>query len=249
MAVLEGSGLSSGIWSAMGSSTMQLFGRETAVVALWTACALALRLVLVVLGVVNWVPPALVFSTPIFVERFLRRLPFADGTFPNLAVRVAEGALGRLRPKTLAAVMAAHLIGAVMGCALLRLLVPVAPEGLLAPVAYPTPASAPLTLLLEGVYTFAYSLLVVVLPELLAVNGVRGEALTLVLFPLMLLGTPGKASTLSPSVLYALWFCSRGTAWAARLPAERIAGQLLGAAAAGLVCARAFPDDPRTRRR
>lgn len=123
-----------------------------------------------------------------------------------------------------------------------KTVLPFLPNQILRPVVFPSAHWAS-TLLLEAGLSFAYCMLLLVLPYILDVNRISSKLVNLPLLPLLL-----SASTLNPSLVYGLWYlhhCSSFFSLQA-LPLERLAGPILGGMAAGLVCNVYFPDDPRS---
>lgn len=104
-------------------------------------------------------------------------------------------------------------------------------------------------LLIEAFAVFAYVLITLVLPELIEVNKLNHQLLSVVLFPLLLLRNDGSWCTFNPAIVYALWYVNRATSGSlydvpSVLQLLHIVAPFLGAVLAGLFCNYMFPDSP-----
>lgn len=109
-------------------------------------------------------------------------------------------------------------------------------------------------LLVEAFAVFAYVLMTLVLPELIEVNKLNQQLLSVALFPLVLLRNNGSWCTFNPAIVYALWYVNRtasvpGSLYdvpsvPSMLQLLHIVAPFLGAVLAGLFCNYMFPDSP-----
>lgn len=104
-------------------------------------------------------------------------------------------------------------------------------------------------LLIEAFAVFAYVLITLVLPELIEVNKLNPQLLSVALFPLLLLRSNGSWCTFNPAIVYALWYVNRAASGSlydvpSVLQLLHIVAPFLGAVLAGLFCNFMFPDSP-----
>lgn len=102
---------------------------------------------------------------------------------------------------------------------------------------------------MELVVSFAYCLILLVVPHLFEVNRVSTKLVALTMLPVFLIKAPVFCSTLNPSIIYGLWYLHNSSSLLNimnTLPFEHIVGPILGAVLAGLVCNVYFPDDPKS---
>ena len=106
-------------------------------------------------------------------------------------------------------------------------------------------------LVVDGLVVCVYNILAIALPELLAVNRLSKYYLSLPLL-VLIVGTTvglglGQGSSLNPSAEAALLRLQEQFSLDDLLvQLENLCGPVIGAMAAGIVCLRFFPDDPRT---
>ena len=103
-------------------------------------------------------------------------------------------------------------------------------------------------LLVEIFVVCTFNCIIIALPEILVVNKLSDAWLSIPTIPLMLLAAPNKTAIFSPAALYALRYVngSIGDAVCSPVQIEHFIGPLIGAALAGFICLRLFPDDPKT---
>ena len=99
-------------------------------------------------------------------------------------------------------------------------------------------------LLKESSVTCAYICTVIAVPELLEVNRLPAYLLSVPIVLLMTVNVPDRGSMFNPAALYALWYVHGQTSGQWNFQAEHLIGPILGAIAAGVICAKLFPDDP-----
>jgi hypothetical protein len=94
-----------------------------------------------------------------------------------------------------------------------------------------------------------YVCMVIGLPELLAVNKLSTDLLSVLVLPLMFWRVPYQSSTLNPAALYALWYVEGKDAIPWKLQFEHLIGPLAGSMLGGILCSRIIPDDSNSWRR
>lgn len=241
------------LWNFLGTANCQLFGRECARSSCWMFFSLFLRFVCITLRIDWLVPNGFIFAFPYLMQILGKYLPiFGDG-FPILAFRLAESVLGRISPSKLSVIIAAHFLGCVLGAVIFKSVWPsyFSSHTELQPVVY-SQRYWVLGLIFETALTCIYTCIMIALPDLLAVNRLSKQWLSVPAIPLMLMRVPDMTSTFSPAALYALWYVAERKSTAGglvNLQIEHLIAPILGAIGAGLICSRVFPDDPQTWRR
>ena len=99
-------------------------------------------------------------------------------------------------------------------------------------------------LLKESTVTCAYICTIVAVPDILEVNRLPAYLVSVPIILLMFVNVPDRGSTFNPAALYALWYVNGQTSGEWGFQAEHLIGPILGAIAAGVICAKFFPDDP-----
>lgn len=182
-------------------------------------------------------------------QLFLKTFPFLDTVVPNLNIRAAESVLGRVHPSKLVVMFPAHFMGAIIGCTVLRLIIPILPHEVFMPEIYSEAAWIE-AFVREVLVNFLFVSFYLVVPEMLEVNGFTRKWMTLFTLPFAFIGVSDKGSTFSPAINYALWYVTHESSkLSVQMQTEHLAGPLVGALLAGLLCAKFFPDDPFWRRK
>ena len=99
--------------------------------------------------------------------------------------------------------------------------------------------------LTEALATFLVTVMILVVPEMLAVNKLNPKMLSVLMFPIMFLHYNAQWCNFNPSVAYALWYVNRTSYDIPSLVQWlNVVAPCLGAVAAGLFCNVFFPDHP-----
>lgn len=243
------------IWdNILGKKVSQTFGQECASAAIWMFFVLFLRSILLVFGVMSYIPNGLLFSFPFFIQLLSRYIPFMRESIPLISVRVVECILGRVSSSHFLVVFPAHFLGCIVGTVCFQLFCPTALYEAFEPVQYVAGRGVIwfmhffFEIVLNSFFCFCF----VVVKEILILNKFREEWLSILIFPLYYIVTIDECPTFNPAALYALWYVnivSTGTApdnfqQTSQIQIEHILGPVLGAIFTGLFCLRFFPDDP-----
>jgi hypothetical protein len=109
-------------------------------------------------------------------------------------------------------------------------------------------------LLVDIIAVAIYITIILVAPELIAVNRLNSNILSILLFPVMFVHSNGCWSSFSPAIVYALWFVNRDPASGyaelmSSLRLEHIIVPFIGSILAGLFCNMMFADSVNTWKR
>jgi hypothetical protein len=208
------------------------FGKECFCAALWMIVVLLVRYFSYWFYLDKFLPVGLIFASPILIAVIKKRVPLFNMT-ALLPVRIAEGILGRVNLVKLGVSIPAHFAGCLLGIVAFRNCIPYVPYQVLLPVAYTTSfqtdAAQELTgysavlwpfltladprnrsavgdLVGEAVVVMLYTLTNLILPQILYVNKLPNQLMSLVLLPVMLWRVGGAASSFHPVAQYCLWY-------------------------------------------
>ena len=179
-----------------------------------------------------FVPAGLIFASPMLIAVIKKRVPLFNMT-ALLPIRIAECILGRVNMVKLGVSIPAHFAGCLLGIVVFRTCVPYVPFEVLTPISYttsfysgPAPDQSDAGSMLSSLYTlldsrnftafgdligavlvvFIYTLLNLILPQILYVNKLPNQVLSAVLLPVMLWRVGGSCSSFHPVAQYCLWY-------------------------------------------
>lgn len=168
------------------------------------------------------------------------------GFIPNLPCRICETTMGRLTLRELAMILPIHFLVPAIAFWSLQLLLPAATFSSFAidPVIYSERNPWAVDFMRETLVNALFTVGLLVIPELLRINGVRRGYALLALYPLysFSVDADGKASAFGPNVIYSLMFVGKHeevpiTQW------SHLLGPILGGILGGKIMSNAFPDD------
>mmetsp|Transcript_14638 Transcript_14638/g.24230 ORF Transcript_14638/g.24230 Transcript_14638/m.24230 type:complete len:284 (-) Transcript_14638:1106-1957(-) len=259
-------------WTSLGNDGSLLFGKECGSAALWMILALVQRSVVAFLRIESFVPYGFLYSFPLLIQHVGQVLPFLQDHFPILPVRIAEAVMNRITPSQIMLIIPAHFLGSIVGVVVFKTVFPFAPSSVVGQFTFQG-STMGLGLLVDVLAVFAYVVMVIILPELLAVNRLNSKILSASLVPMMFVRRSSSWCVFNPSVIYALWYLNRvlpesfadsgssisgsswwwwssstgslsgWTAYSTGLPVAYIIGPLVGAILAGMFCNYTFPDN------
>jgi len=210
-----------------------LLGQESALASVWMFTSLLIRTVVIRLNLP--VPPGFIFAFPMLAQKLASIHGCAH---PLLVVRVMESLMGRTKAKHLTIVIPAHFVGHIIGAVLFSsVLGPVLGTGAMDPISFQS-ANPTWDMSTDTLYVAAYAILQMVIPELLAVNGISQNWLSLFFLPILL----NNKSTFNPCAVYAFWFIGGYK----RVQLQRIVAPFVGSLLANVFCAVVTPDDPKS---
>mmetsp|Transcript_3961 Transcript_3961/g.8746 ORF Transcript_3961/g.8746 Transcript_3961/m.8746 type:complete len:291 (-) Transcript_3961:214-1086(-) len=167
------------------------------------------------------------------------------GFIPNLPCRICETKMGRLSLRELAIILPIHFLVPAFAFWLIQLLLPTAIFASYAidPVIYSEKNPWVVDLVRETFVNALFTVGLLVVPELLRINGIRRGYALLMLYPLYSFGVDaeGKASVFGPNLIYSLRCVSKHE----EVPIAQwshLLGPILGGVAGGEIMA-LFPDD------
>mmetsp|Transcript_27849 Transcript_27849/g.50363 ORF Transcript_27849/g.50363 Transcript_27849/m.50363 type:complete len:278 (+) Transcript_27849:277-1110(+) len=167
------------------------------------------------------------------------------GFIPNLPCRICETKMGRLSLRELAIIIPIHFLVPTLAFWLLQNLLPAATFTSFAidPVIYSERNPWIVDLVRETFVNALFTVGLLVIPELLRINGIRRGYALLILYPLysFSVDADGKASVFGPNLIYSLRCVSKHeevpiTQW------SHLLGPILGGVVGGEIMA-LFPDD------
>lgn len=167
------------------------------------------------------------------------------GFIPNLPCRICETKMGRLSLRELAIIIPIHFLVPMLAFWLLQNLLPAAiiTSFAIDPVIYSERNPWIVDLVRETLVNALFTVGLLVIPELLRINGIRRGYALLILYPLysFSVDADGKASVFGPNLIYSLRCVSKHeevpiTQW------SHLLGPILGGVVGGEIMA-FFPDD------
>jgi hypothetical protein len=236
-------GLIETVWDMLGKKFCLIFGKECASACVWMLFSLFLRTVLIAIRLEHFVPCGMVFAFPYFIQLLGNYVPLIHDIFPILPNRLTDSILGRISPTRLFLVIPAHFLGCVIGTVLFKTLCPIAPNSVFEPISYDSNVWFQ-AVMIEAFVMCAYICTIIAVPELLEVNRLPAYLVSVPISLLMLVKVPNRGSIFNPAALYALWYVNGQFSGNWKFQGEHIIGLILGAVAAGIICAKLFPDDP-----
>ena len=229
---------------ALGLELFQLFGYEAASCALWMFLSLVCRLILVIFQIESWVPYGLIFASPYLLYKLLPHFSYMEDHSPLLAFRISEGILGRTSSAQLLAVIPAHFLGYVFGAACFCTLfgsIPLLPAiEAMEPIAPDmTGGNFSLIFISETIVVAIFVVILICIPELLAVNKTSKLFVAPLALPLAFLPVHVRGSSFNPCATYALWYIEGSS----NLHLGQLSAPLLGGLLAGWLGSKVVPDD------
>lgn len=151
--------------------------------------------------------------------------------------------LGRYQPQRLWVIISSHMIGSIFAAVCFYALFPIESirNQTLAPFHYNTSNLGICEgFIQETVLSYIYSLILLIMPEVLSVNNLSRYLIIIPLLPIMFLRLSSDTSVFNPCAIYALWYVNGSNT---SLCLERCLGSFIGSCFAGYTCTLCFPDD------
>uniref|UniRef100_A0A7S2MXG2 Uncharacterized protein n=1 Tax=Helicotheca tamesis TaxID=374047 RepID=A0A7S2MXG2_9STRA len=167
------------------------------------------------------------------------------GTIPNIPTRICEMGLGRLSLQELAVVLPIHFLGAMIGVLITKLLTPgILASHLVEPIIYSEGNPWLVDLMRETIVNAAFTVAILVLPEIMKLNKVPQGLTLLFMWPLYnySVDAAGTASAFGPDVIYALR-CIGSHEEVPLGQSSHMIGPILGGLLGGRIMRLFFPDD------
>ena len=161
------------------------------------------------------------------------------GFIPNLPVRICETTMGRLSLREIAMIFPIHFLVPTTAYWILQTITSSAIEPIVYSEKYVMDA-----LLREVVVNALFTVGLLVIPELLRINGIRRGYALLLLYPLYSFSVDanGKGSVFGPNTIYSLqWINQHEEVPLTQLP--HLIGPIVGGLIGGRIMQIAFPDD------
>jgi hypothetical protein len=224
------------VFNAFTHELLTLMGRESAVAMVWMFVCLVIRATALRFSVP--LPLGLVFAFPLLAQKVSSLLGCSH---PLLVVRVMEGLMGRTQAKHLTILIPAHFVGHIIGAvayassfgALLGM------EALQPIDTHSGGGTAAMgAMIVEMLIVAVYAGLQLVMPELLAVNGMSRYWLSAFFLPLFL----HRGMTFNPCAVYALWFVGGY----GNMQPQHVVAPFLGSLVASVLCTIVTPDDKKS---
>lgn len=167
------------------------------------------------------------------------------GFIPNLPTRICETSMGRLSLRKLATILPIHFLVPAITFRLWQFVLPAKIfSSAIEPVVYSEKSLWIVDLLRETFVNALFTVSLLVIPELLRINGIRRGYALLILYPIysFSVDADGNASVFGPNLIYSLSY---------RIEKEEVPltqsshllGPILGGILGGKIMSFAFPDD------
>lgn len=167
------------------------------------------------------------------------------GFIPNLPCRICETKMGRLSLRELAIILPIHFLVPTAAFWLLQLLLPAAMFTSFAKDSHYSESNPwVVDFVRETLVNALFTVGLLVIPELLRINGIRRGYALLLLYPLysFSVDADGKASVFGPNLIYSLRCVSKHEE-VPRGQWSHLLGPILGGVIGGEIMSNAFPDD------
>jgi hypothetical protein len=168
------------------------------------------------------------------------------GFIPNLPCRICEMSMGRLSLRQLAIILPIHFLVPAAALGMMQIVLPTKlfSSYALEPVIYSEKSLWVVDVVRETLVNALFTVGLLVIPELLRINGIRRGFALLILYPIysFSVDAEGKASVFGPNLIYALSCVSKHE----EVPLAQVShllGPMLGGILGGKIMANAFPDD------
>lgn len=191
--------------------------------------------------------PGFVFSSP-WLLYFIRD---HFGPIPNVPTRISEMMLGRMSPRELVVILPVHFIGSVISAFILRVILSPFTFFLsdsidVHPIVYSDRNPWLVDLTAEILVTAAFTVSILVLPELFKLNSIPRVFIPFAMYPIFSYSVDiqGMGSIFSPSAFYALQCVTRYEEVSFRQKSH-LFGPVLGGVLGGYVMSVFFPDPPK----
>lgn len=167
------------------------------------------------------------------------------GFIPNLPCRICETSMGRLSLRQLAIILPIHFLVPAVAFWLLQIVFPtrIFSYHAIDPVIYSEKSLWVVDVVRETLVNAIFTVGMLVIPELLRINGIRRGYALLILYPIysFSVDADGKASVFGPNLIYALSCVSKHE----EVPPQvsHLLGPILGGILGGKIMSNAFPDD------
>lgn len=193
------------VWSLLDKKRTLAFGEECASAVVVMVVLLLLRTIIIMSGLgAHYFPLAdIICVSPIFIQYLMMLCPFF-GQYPLLPVRLAESIMGISSFFDLMVVIPAQILGNLIGIVLFRTITP-APLTVFEPAQFDQNSMLLVQLITQLFSVFMYTIVVLLTPDLLAINKIDRKLLSIPTIPFLLMNS-GRCSTLNPSAIYALWY-------------------------------------------
>ncbi|KAL3771869.1 hypothetical protein ACHAW5_003214 [Stephanodiscus triporus] len=164
------------------------------------------------------------------------------GLIPNLPCRFAEAVMGRLSPRELLVILPIHFLVPAITFRSLQLFIP--SSCALESEMYSEESLWLVDVMRETFVNALFTVGLLVIPELLRINGIRRGFALLILYPVYSFGVDadGKASIFGPNVIYSL-SCANTSKALSLMQSSHLIGPMLGGILGGKIMSNVFPDD------